>query len=285
MPDFYVSRIENTLKLSKTFGIPADGVRVLELGTGWLHWEAVTTSLFFDVTGVLYDVWDNRQLNGLKNYLRQLAPRLEDLDIDPARRSRAKALIARIEPMSDYRPLYELLGFQYVVDEAGVLGALERNSFDVVISAGVLEHVYARDAQELVRGIAAVLKPGGLSVNSINIRDHFYQYDQGVSQKQYLHYPDWVWKLFFENDVQYINRIQRSDWLKMFEAAGLALVDEHIDAVDLSGLKVAEAFNHYAQVDLACAGLSIIHRIRKAPESSGEASGPKFKSAATTQDR
>jgi hypothetical protein len=127
MPDFYVSRIENTLKLSKTFGIPADGVRVLELGTGWLHWEAVTTSLFFDVTGVLYDVWDNRQLNGLKNYLRQLAPRLEDLDIDPARRSRAKALIARIEPMSDYRPLYELLGFQYVVDEAGVLGALERN--------------------------------------------------------------------------------------------------------------------------------------------------------------
>jgi SAM-dependent methyltransferase len=261
MPSFYTTRVERMLELSRTFGVPRDGARILELGTGWLHWEAIATSLFFDVDGVLYDVWDNRQLNGLKNYLRQLAPLLESLDVDSARRSRAKDLMARIETFTEYHQLYELLGFTYVVDEAGVLGAIEKGSFDLVMSAGVLEHVYAKDAQELIRGVSAALKPGGLSVHSINIRDHFYQYDRGVSPKQYLQYPDWMWRLFFENDVQYINRLQRSDWLRIFETAGLALVGEEIDAVDLAGLAIAKTYQQYAEKDLACAGLTIVHRM------------------------
>jgi hypothetical protein len=260
MPGFYVTRVERMLQLSRNFGVPRDGARILELGTGWLHWEAMTASLFFEVSGVLYDVWDNRQLNGLKNYLRQLAPLVDNLDVEPARRARAKALIAQIEQLTDYRRLYELLGFTYVVDEAGVLGAIEQQSFDLVVSAGVLEHVYAKDAQQLIRGVSSALKGGGLSVHSINIRDHFYQYDQGVSPKQYLQYPDWLWRWFFENDVQYINRLQRSDWLRIFDTAGLMLVEEQIDAVDVSGLEIAKSYQLYGETDLACAGLTIVHR-------------------------
>jgi len=260
MPSYYFSRVQRMLRLSKTLGVPHDGARLLELGTGWLHWEAITARLFFDVRGVLYDVWDNRQLDGLKNYLRQLKPLIDRVDVEPARRTQALSLMARMERITDYQELYELLGFTYVVDAEGVLGEMERDSMDLIVSAGVLEHVYAKAAPSLVGAMAGVLKRGGYSVHSINIRDHLYQYDPTVSPKQYLQYSDWMWQTFFQNDVQYINKLQRCDWLRLFESAGLTLVDETVEAVDLAGLKVAETYRRYADVDLACGGLSIVHR-------------------------
>ena len=52
MPDYYVERVKEMLELARTYGIVKDGARVLELGTGWLHWEAMTMRLFFDVEAV-----------------------------------------------------------------------------------------------------------------------------------------------------------------------------------------------------------------------------------------
>jgi hypothetical protein len=60
MPDYYPERVKRLLELARTHGIVKDGARILELGTGWLHWEAMTARLFFDVEAVLFDVWDNR---------------------------------------------------------------------------------------------------------------------------------------------------------------------------------------------------------------------------------
>jgi hypothetical protein len=68
---------------------------------------------------------------------------LDRLQIDASRRSRAQMLIEEIERINDYRALYDLLGFRYVVDPAGVLGLSEKDSFDLVVSAVVLEHVFA----------------------------------------------------------------------------------------------------------------------------------------------
>jgi SAM-dependent methyltransferase len=260
IPEYYINRVLRTLDLSERFGFVKDGDRLLELGTGWFHWDALTTRLFFDVHGVLYDVWDNRQMNGLKNYLRQLDDRLGTLKVDPRRRNRARRLISEIERTTDYRSLYELLDFEYVVDSAGTLAGLEGGTFDVVISAGVLEHVYIEDTTELIYGIARILKPGGWCAHSINIRDHLYQYDVSVSPKQYLRYSHRVWKSFFENDVQYINKLQRSDWLRVFTDAGLLLVDENVEYTDLCGMRVARDYRNYAVADLACTDLNIVHR-------------------------
>jgi len=56
MPNYYLERVKRMLHLSRRYGVPKDGDRLLELGTGWLHWEAITTRLFFDVQGILFDV-------------------------------------------------------------------------------------------------------------------------------------------------------------------------------------------------------------------------------------
>jgi predicted SAM-dependent methyltransferase len=260
MPVFYLERINRMLRIAKRFGVPKNGDRLIELGTGWLHWEAITTRLFFDVHGILFDVWDNRQMNGLKNYLRQLDNSLDKLDADEAQRASAHKLISKIREVEDYQDLYNLLGFEYILDPTGSLNRFAKESFGVVVSAGVLEHIYAKDVSNFVDGIATLMKPGGYSVHSINIRDHLYQYDTSVSPKQYLHYPPWVWSLCFANDVQYINRIQRSEWLELFRKAGLVLIDEEIAMEDLSGLRVAMSYQKYEENDLRCGGLDLVHR-------------------------
>jgi len=259
MPPFYLDRVNRTLRIAKKYGVPKNGDRLIELGTGWLHWEAITARLFYDVSGVLFDVWDNRQINGLKNYLKQLDASLNELDIDGARRTSARKLITEIQTIDKYQDLYDLLGFEYIVDPTGLLDRFEKESFDVAVSAGVMEHIYAKDASAFVSGVARLLKPGGYSIHSINIRDHLYQYDHSVSSKQYLHYPHWLWRFCFENDVQYINRIQRSEWLGLFRKAGLTLVEEELGMEDLSGLELAAAYRKYEVDDLRCGGLDLVH--------------------------
>ena len=260
MPGFYLNRVNHILRIAKTYGFPKDGQRLIEVGTGWLHWEAVTTRLFFDVSGILFDVWDNRQMGGLKNYVNQLGGSLDKLDVDDAQRERALKLIAEIARVNDYHDLYNLLGFEYVLDPSGNLERFDEGSFNVAISAGVMEHIRAADASRFVHGIARLLRPCGLSIHCINIRDHLHQYDSSVSTKQYLHYPDWVWRLCFENGVQYINKVQRSDWLGYFQANDFALVEEQVEMADLSGLEIARDYQKYEADDLRCAGLNIVHR-------------------------
>jgi predicted SAM-dependent methyltransferase len=260
MPSYYFNRVNETLRLTREYTILKDGYRLLELGTGWLHWEAITSRLFFSIDGILCDVWDNRQIEGLKNYLSQLDKMLDKTTADNTQRVSAHRLISQILEVDKYQDIYELLGFEYVIDPEGILRLFEDESFDLVISRGVMEHVSAKDTSEFVSGIARVLKPGGYSVHSINIRDHLYQYDNAVSQKQYLQYSDWVWRAFFQNDVQYINRIQRSDWLALFKKVGLMLVEENVEEVDLSGVRVAKAYQQrYDKDDLRCGGLAIVH--------------------------
>jgi len=260
MPTHYLNRINRMLRLAKSYGVPKDGDKLIELGTGWLHWEAIVSRLFFNVSGILFDVWDNRQLNGLKNYLEQLDHMLDLLDADNTQQTSAHKLIAQIKEAKDYQDLYKLLDFEYVLDPRGSLNLLKKESVDLVVSAGVLEHISAKGASDFVDSIAALLKPGGYSVHSINIRDHLRQYDSTVSPKQYLQYPHWVWSLLFDNEVQYINRIQRSDWLELFRRTGLVLVEEEVETEDLSGLKVAKAYQKYGETDLRCGGLNLVHR-------------------------
>jgi len=260
MPTYYLDRINRMMRIAKTYGVPKNGDKMIELGTGWLHWEAITTRLFFDVHGILFDVWDNRQMDGLKNYIGQLDNYLDKIDVDTSQRNFAHNLISKIREANDYQGLYKLLGFEYVLDQKGSLNLLEKESFDLVVSAGVLEHISAKGASDFVNGIATLLKPGGYSVHSINIMDHLYQYDSTVSRKQYLKYPNWVWSLCFDNDVQKINRIQRSDWLEFFTRAGLVLVEEEVEMEDLSGLKVATLYQKYEENDLRCWNLKLVHR-------------------------
>src|SRR3569833_3220386 len=74
----YITRAERNLRCIEDCGAIHDGMHAVELGTGWVHWEAFYARLFYDVQFTLFDVWDNRQFVGFLNYVRQLRLRLRD---------------------------------------------------------------------------------------------------------------------------------------------------------------------------------------------------------------
>ena len=190
------------LRLQKQHQLIKNGDRILELGTGWLHWEALTVRLFYDVEAVAFDVWDNRQLCGLKNYLRQLRSLLHGFDLSPTEIGRAESIINNVLEVDSFNELYRLLDFKYVVESSGSLSQFADKSFQLVVSGGVLEHVNRDALPELIAAMHRVLKPGGWAIHSIDTADHLEHYDRKVSPKLYLTFSEKRWRRLFENEVQ-----------------------------------------------------------------------------------
>jgi SAM-dependent methyltransferase len=261
MPGYYPDRLKRMLRLQRQHNIVRDGDRILELGTGWLHWEAITLRLFVDIEAVLFDVWDNRQLEGLKNYLRQLRPLLNDgFGLSEAELQRAHSLIESIVMVESFDELYNLLGFKYVVETSGSLSQFFEDSFQLVVSAGVLEHVKRDAFRTLIEETRRVLKPGGWALHSIDTSDHLAHYDRTVSRKMYLGFSEWTWRCLFENEVQYINRVQREEWLQLFRSCDFELIEEESQQINIDGLKLAETYAQMERRDLECTVLRVALR-------------------------
>jgi len=266
MPGYYAERVKRMLRLQRQHNIVRGGDRILELGTGWLHWEALTLRLFYDIEAVLFDVWDNRQLGGLKNYVGQLAPMLNDsFGLSAAELKRAQSLVEEILKVESFVELYKLLGFEYVVENSGSLRQFSDNSIQLVVSGGVLEHVKREALPLLIAETRRILKPGGWAVHSIDTADHLEHYDRTVSPKLYLSFSEKTWKRLCENEVQYINRMQRGEWLELFKANGFELIEEEARRVDIAGLNLADRFVHMDKGDLECTVLRLA--LKKGPGS------------------
>ncbi|MBY0482944.1 class I SAM-dependent methyltransferase [Nitrosomonas sp.] len=246
--------------MNHRYGFLKQGDKILEVGTGWLHWEAIVIRLCFDVRSVLCDVWDNRQLTALKDYIAQLEGMLDELNGDDAQLDGARRLISQIKAVQSFDELYRLLDFIYVIDKSGELASFEQEAFDFVVSSDVLEHVHKDSAFSLVKGFAKVLKPGGYSMHKNDMNDHLYYYSNTVSPKQYMHYSDRIWKRYFENDVQYINRIQLPEWRAMFHDAGLELVHEETRLEDLKGLELAPLYQDLLLDEKTCSNVIFLYR-------------------------
>lgn len=260
--EFYVERVRETLELARTHGIVGDGARIFELGTGWLHWEAITMSLFFDVEAVLFDVWDNRQLAGMKNYLQQLRGRMGEFQdlVSPSRLAEARKRIDTAIAARTFEEIYERFHFQYVADSSGRLTAFPSNSFDYVVSRGVLEHVDREAALPLMGDTYRILKPGGWALHGINIGDHLSVYDHGAHRKLYLSFPEWLWRIIGQNQVQYINRLQRDEWISIFDSLGFVTVVEDGSEVKLDGLRLARRYQGMRKEDLQRTILRVLLR-------------------------
>lgn len=237
------------------------GDRLLELGTGWIPWESTILRLLYDVEITLFDTWDNRQLPAMHQYFKDFGSIIGDvLPLDPEEKDRVESMLGAIAASTSYEEIYRVLGFKYVVDPAGSLETFPDDSFDLAYSLSVLEHVRSDDLPAFTHSLYRLLKPGGFSVHLIDLGDHLAYYDTGVSYKNYLRYSDRQWRVLFQNDVQYFNRVQRPEWMQMFRRAGFSLVEEIAEPIDITGLHVDPAYAHLSREDQSCMTLKIIHR-------------------------
>jgi len=248
----YLQRAHENLRFIEAHGGIADGMKLVELGTGWVHWESLFTRLFYDVEVILFDVWDNRQFAGFIHYAGQLRQRMAaEIDRDPAAIARAEALLDQVLAASSFEEVYALLGFRYLIDPTGSLAAIPDASIDLTISSDVLEHVPRAAVPLLAQDLCRILRPGGRSANQIVFNDHLTIYDRSVHPKNFLRYSDMMWKCVYENEVQYVNRMQPSDFRSAFRGAGLVVEAEAVvQRCDASQLDVASSFAGYSREDI-----------------------------------
>lgn len=270
----YIERSKLELKLLKQYGLLRDGARMLEVGTGWVHFFGLFPCLVAGLRVTLSDVWDCRQFEAFQKFFGQLETRLEgDYDLAPAELARAKRVLAGIREAKSFDDVYRMINAEYVIDPGGRNTLIEGDgSFDVVVSFHVLEHVRRSDVPQHLEGYARLLKPGGFQIHQIGIDDHLSHYDESAHVKLYLQYSDEAWERWFENELQYFNRIQLSEWISRFEATGMELMHSEHSECDLTGLSIHPTFAQLGDSDLKCTIPTIVLR-KKMPGGAHAAGG------------
>lgn len=256
----YLDRAKMILDLCERHHVIQSGGRLLEIGTGWLHWESTIIRLFYDVAITLSDIVDNRQLEAYKHYLGQLKKVIdEEIEMSHAQHERVHGLLQNILNATSFDEIYDLLDFHYVINPSGTLQHLQDESFTLIYSSSVLEHIDKCILPEFIHDYYRLLKPGGHSIDLIDLSDHLYWYDESVSIKNYLRYSDKTWRRYFENDVQYINRVQRPEWLDLYCNARLELVEEEPVTADIGIINIDESYKNLDNQNLQCVTLRVVH--------------------------
>ena len=62
----YITRGNLLLNLCKKYHAIKENDKLLEIGTGWIHWYSIYLRLFYNVKITMIDVWDNRQIVALQ---------------------------------------------------------------------------------------------------------------------------------------------------------------------------------------------------------------------------
>jgi SAM-dependent methyltransferase len=261
LPARYVERARYLLDACRRHDMLREGDRVLEIGTGWMHWESTILALFFGVRPTLYDVVDNRLWDVYQLYLRELEGAIDErLEPDPARRARAVRLLAGVRSAGTFEDVYRLLGARYVLEPSGSLDDLESGSFALVVSCDTLEHLDRGVLPTELAGFHRLLRPGGFSVHQIDLADHLAYFDPQATPKQYYRYSHATWERWFESGVQHFNRVQRSEWLRWFEEAGFEELSEEVDRVNVDVASVHEDWGHLRIDDLQSARIRLVCR-------------------------
>jgi hypothetical protein len=249
--EHYVERGRTFLGLLREHDVLRPGLKTLEIGTGWVHWESLMCRNAIECDTTLYDVWDNRSLTRFRSYARQLA--------DPALRQsiglpeETQPLMTSVADAGSFDEAYELLGFNYLTDETGLLRGIPDRSVDLAYASDVGEHLRREDIPEILTRSLAILKPGGFLYHQIVMSDHLKLYAPDVHWKQYLAFSAEEWDRRINSGIQYINRVQIPDWKRYFDDAGFQLVDERrLHHCELANIDVHADYQDVPEEDLRC---------------------------------
>ncbi len=235
-----------------TLGIGIAGKSFMEIGTGWYpalpvcwHLAGAAQVMTFDLRRHLNTRLTTRMLRALESHLPAISAAAGS-DVS----ARYRALQADRLPI-DYR----------APADATATG-LPDNSVDIVFSNSVLEHVPHANIRMMMQEAYRVLRPGGLCMHSVNCADHYAYFDKSITFMNYYQFTDRNWK-FWNNALQYQNRMRPQDFIELSEAAGLKTVlAKHKPRPELlaalPSLRIAPEFERYSPEQLACTSVDFV---------------------------
>ena len=180
-----------------------------------------------------------------------------------------RALVRRLPPpfRNDSRDQYlKALGCSYHAPYFGVFPSLA-GKIDVVTSTQVLLYVPSQAMGECFARIHQSLKPGGLFLATIHLRDILAGLSQpGLVKYRQLRYSTQTWERWFCSSLMSFNRLKAPDYRVFLERAGFEVLHFEVEPGTAEELKeldqvpIAECFKRYTREDLAAKHLFFVAR-------------------------
>lgn len=227
-----------------------EGLRVLELGTGWypvipvgLYLAGVRQITTVDISRLMDKEKVVTTIGRFLDYYR--LGRLEELFPNAER----VAELGRLWEQSGSLPddeLHRRLRLVYLVADARDL-PLAGGSADLIVSNNTFEHIYPDVLRDILREFRRVLRPGGLMSHFIDMSDHFAHLDPSISIYNFLRFSGRSWR-WIDNTIQPQNRWRMSQYRALYRELDLPVTEEQHRPGDPSALR-------QVPVDAAFAGI------------------------------
>ncbi|MFO7956946.1 MAG: class I SAM-dependent methyltransferase [Candidatus Brocadiia bacterium] len=237
-PEMFGRALE-LFRLHRHCGHDVFGKDVLEIGTGWFPFTPVMAQLLGARSVVTVDVHPWLRLGNMVRTIEELEPMLDDM----ARRVGAEAGMVHERHGRLLSAARETAALQDVLEAARIdyrcpcdltKAPLPPESFDVVFSSNVLEHIPPDDLRRIHRQVGRLLRDGGLAIHRFNPGDHFVELTG--STVNFLRFSERAWRWLGGSGLSYHNRLRSCEHAGLLSEAGLGL-RLWADALDREALR------------------------------------------------
>lgn len=246
---------------------PAEPFTVVELGTGWhpivpiaLYLCGAETVWTIDLTSLLNR---SRVVDSLQRFLEyagtgQLGVLLPLLNNE--RIPRLREALAR-PPGVGPKLMLRALSVEVMVRDARATG-LPASSVDLIVSNNTYEHIPPHVLEGIMQEFQRLASGAAVMSHFVDMSDHYTYFDQSITPYNFLKYSPARWR-WFNNSIQYQNRLRISDYREIHAASGFVVVHEENDrgSVEvLDQIALAKVFHAYTRDELAVTGTWLVSR-------------------------
>lgn len=180
-------------------------------------------------------------------------------DLDPERVERLRAVRDRVLD-AGHRAAFAELGLHITPGDARELTLPQPP--DLISSNTVFEHIAPDVLEGILARFAEISTEGSVMSHLVDLCDHYAYIDPDVSVYHFLRYSDRAWR-WIDNDVQPMNRLRASEYLALYERAGVPVTEEHLrgdDPLALVGEPLAPRFKAMDPADVATNATHLVTR-------------------------
>jgi SAM-dependent methyltransferase len=237
--------------------IGLEGIRVLEIGSGWQPLIPILFSLAgareviaTDVKRLCHPVTLSATIESL---LLCKAMICERLNIPEAAFARLEESVPAGETLEKRLARFSI---RYMAPCDVRRTGMADGSVDAIVSRATLEHIPPDILRDILTESARILRPGGVMCHVVDNSDHWQHNDKRITPVNFLKFSDRTFGCIQWNGLNYQNRLRHPQYTEMIREAALRIRREErvVDEESLRALEqmtVAPRFRAFSREDLA----------------------------------
>jgi SAM-dependent methyltransferase len=226
-------------------GMPVDGARVMEVGTG----RALDMPLGLFLCGAAsirtYDLHrylkTHRVLESV-DWIRENRARVTETFLPVTEPHELAVRLDALCNARDFASILRTARIEYLAPADAADTKLAPNSIDIQISYTVFEHIPRDVLVAILKEAGRILSPSGFALHHIDLSDHFAHDDPAISYINFLRFSRLEWEKYGANQFAYHNRLRVNEYEALFHEAGHRLEQWRVNRDQRSLRELANGF-------------------------------------------